>query len=128
MIENTKCTIKKAVQAIQELNFGEKTCSISRYIKKRIQKNDISKITKLERSDISPTVYSLLQHCQPISASVKRSFSMLRKILNKERNFWIENVKYHLILHFNACMWQIIVGQLLYLENFCAFYLIQCSF
>ena len=60
------------------------------------------------------------------SASVERRFSMLRKILDKERNFWIENVKYYLILHFNACMWQMIVGQLLYLENFCAFYLIQC--
>jgi len=66
---------------------------------------NILKIMSVERSDISPAVYSLLQHCQPTSASVKRSFSMLRKILAKDRSFAIENLKYYVILHFNACVW-----------------------
>ena len=33
-MESTKYTIKEAVQAIQELDFGEDTCNINQYIKK----------------------------------------------------------------------------------------------
>ena len=49
------------VQVIQNLDFGGEICSISRYIKNRIQNNDTSKIMRVERSDIYSTVYSLLQ-------------------------------------------------------------------
>ena len=35
-IESAKYTIKEAVQAIQELDFGEDTCNINQYFKKRI--------------------------------------------------------------------------------------------
>ena len=41
-MESAKCTIKKAVQAIQELDFGEDTCNINQHIKKRMQNNVIS--------------------------------------------------------------------------------------
>ena len=34
LMESAKCTIKKAMQVIQVLDFGEDTCSISHYIKK----------------------------------------------------------------------------------------------
>ena len=33
-MESAKCTIKEAVQAIQELGFGEDTCNLNQYIKK----------------------------------------------------------------------------------------------
>jgi len=79
IMESAKCTIKEAVQAIQGLDFGEDTCNISRNIEKRLENNDILKIMSVERSDISPAVYSLLQHCQPTSASVERSFSYYEK-------------------------------------------------
>ena len=42
--ESAKHTIKEAVQAIQELDFGKDTCNINQYIKKRIQNDDISEI------------------------------------------------------------------------------------
>ena len=61
-IESAKYTIKKAVQAIQELDFGKDTCNINQYIKKNMQNNDISEIINMERQDLSPTVYHLLQH------------------------------------------------------------------
>ena len=54
-------TFKEAVQAIQELGFNEDTCSINQYIKKRMQNNDISEIINMERQDISPAVYHMLQ-------------------------------------------------------------------
>ena len=43
-MESAKYIIKEAVQAIQELNFGEDTCNINQYIKKRMQNNDIPEI------------------------------------------------------------------------------------
>ena len=104
-MENAKYTIKEAVQAIPELDFGEDTCIINQYIKKRMQNNDISEIINMERQDISPVVYHMFQNSQPISASVKRSFSMLKKLLAKDRNFKVKNVRHHLNLLFNASIW-----------------------
>ena len=84
-MESANYTIKEAVQAIQ-------TCSINRYIKKRMQNNDISK-WNMERLDISLAVYSLLQHSQPTTASAERCFFILRKLLAKKSKFKVENVK-----------------------------------
>ena len=79
-MESAKYTIKEAGQAIQELDFGEDTCNINqyRYIKKRMQNNEISKIMNMERQDISPAVCYMLENSQPTSASVERNFSMLK--------------------------------------------------
>ena len=104
-MESAKYTIKEVVQAIQELDFGEDTCKINQYTKKRMQNNDISEIINMERQDISPAVYHMLQNAQPTSASVQRSFSMLKKLLAKDRNFKVENVRHYMILHFNASTW-----------------------
>ena len=68
-IESAKYTIEKVVQAIKKLDFGEDTCNINQYIKKRMQNNDISEII-----NISPAVYHMLQNFQSTSASVERSF------------------------------------------------------
>ena len=103
-MESAKYTIKNAVQAIQELVFDEDTCNINQYIKERMHNNDISEIINMERQDISPAVYHMLQNSQPTSASVE-SFSMLKKLLAKDRNFKVENVRHYIILHFNASTW-----------------------
>ena len=86
-MESAKYTIKEAEQAIEQLDFGEDTCNINQYIKKRMQNNDISKTIKMERQDISPAVYHMLENSQPTSVSLKRSFSMLKKMLAKDKNF-----------------------------------------
>ena len=99
-MESAKYTIKEAVQAIQELDFGEDTCTTKQCIKKRMQNNDISEI--IERQDISPALYHMLQNSQPTSVSVERSFSMLKKLLAKDKNFKVENVRHYMFLHFNA--------------------------
>ena len=102
-MESAKNTIIEAVQAIQELDLGEDICNINQYIKKNNAKQYISKIINMQ--DISPAVYHILQNSQPTSGSVKRSFSMLKKLLAKDRNFKIENVRHYMILHFNAFTW-----------------------
>ena len=93
-MESAKYTIKEAVQAIQELDFDEDICIINQYIKKkRMQNNDISEIINME--GISPAAYFKLQNSQPTSASVERSFSMLKELLAKDRNFKVENVRHY---------------------------------
>ena len=86
-MESAKYNIKKAVQAIQELDFGEDIGNINKYIKRRLQNNHISEIINKEMQDISPAVYHMLQNSQPTSASVEKSFSMLKKLLAQDRNF-----------------------------------------
>ena len=63
-----------------------------------MQNNDIFEITNMERQDISPAVYHMLQNSQPRFASAERSFSMLAK----DRNFKVVNVQHYMITHFNA--------------------------
>ena len=93
-MESAKYTIKESVQTIEELDFGENTYNINQYIKKRMQNNDISEIINMERQDISPAVCHMLENSLPTSAFVERSFSMLKKLLAKDRNFKVENVRH----------------------------------
>ena len=80
-MESAKYTIKEAEQAIQELDFGEDTCNINQYIEQRMHNNDISEIVNMERQDVSPAVYHMLQNSQPTSPSVERSFSTMKNCL-----------------------------------------------
>ena len=59
----------------------------------------------MKRQDISPAVYHKLQNSQPTSAFVERSFSMLKKLLAKDKNLKDENVRHYMTLHFNASTW-----------------------
>ena len=62
-------------------------------IKKRLSNSDLETIINCTNWTIDPTSYALLQKAQPISAAVERSFSMLSKLLRKDRNFDVKNVK-----------------------------------
>ena len=59
----------------------------------------------MERQDISPAVYHMLQNSQATSASVERIFSMLQKLLAKYRNCKVENERHCMILHVIASTW-----------------------
>ena len=100
-MEEKKYTIKEAHTDIISLNFGDDSCNIADYIDRRLKKNDLLDIILMNRPEISPAVYGLLQACQPTSASVERSFSMLNKLLAKDRNFLPSNVKYYISVHYN---------------------------
>ena len=52
-----------------------------------MQNNDISKIINMEKQDISPAVYHMLQNSQPTSGFVERSFSMLKKTVGQGQKF-----------------------------------------
>ena len=101
-VESANYTIKQASSDLAALNFGDDPCKIQSYLAKRLSSHDLPIIMEARRDDISPATYGRLQLCQATSASVERSFSMLRKILAKDRQFSAENVKKYVILHYNS--------------------------
>ena len=75
------------------MQFDDDPCAIKNYIKKRLSNSDLETIINCTNLTIDPTSYALLQNAQPTSAAVERSFSMLSKLLRKDRNFDVKNVK-----------------------------------
>ena len=80
-IESSKWTIKEAHADISALDLKEDCVGIGAYIKKRMLKNcDMENIVNLKQEDICPALYAELQCCQPTTAAIERSFSMLSKL------------------------------------------------
>ena len=59
----------------------------------------VEAIMEMSRSEISPDNYVALQSCQSTSTSVERSFSILKKLLSKDRNFLPQYVGKHFVLY-----------------------------
>ena len=98
-VESSKYTIKEAHADISALDLKEDCVGIGAYIKKRMLKNcDMENIVNLKQEDISPLLYTELQCCQPTTAAIERSFSMLGKLLFKDRSFSLGNVEKYLCL------------------------------
>ena len=57
--------------------------------------------TKMSRQEVAPAVYGLRQRCQPTKAAPERTFSMLNKLLAKDKNFLPKNVKHNMCVHYN---------------------------
>jgi hypothetical protein len=99
--ESANYCISTAIREVRELDFGPDPCGIKSYLEKRITKSDFPEILECKREDISPSEYFQIQNAQATSASVERSFSMLKNILRKNRNFSPENVANYAIVNFN---------------------------
>ena len=78
---------------LKNMQFDDDPCAIKSYIKKRLSNSDLETIINCTSLTIDPTSYALLQKSQPTSAAVERSFSVLSKLLRKNRNFDVKNVK-----------------------------------
>ena len=100
-LEGNACTITEAYGLLKNMQFDDDPCAIKNYIKKRLSNSDLETIINCNNLTIDPTSYALLQKAQPTSASVERSFSMLSKLLRKDRNFDVENVKKYMMLYYN---------------------------
>ena len=100
-IESSKYVIKEAHADISALDLKE-DCGHRAYTKKRMLKNcDVENIVNLKQEDISPALHAELQCCQPTTAAVEWSFSMLGKLFCKDGLFSLENVEKYLCLHYN---------------------------
>ena len=100
-IEGAKSTIKEANVALNKLvgKFGSDPLNITEYIAKRLKANDFKVILDLSREDLAPSLYGKLQSCQPTSAAVERSFSMLKCFFAKDRNFSDKNISSYMKLY-----------------------------
>ena len=77
--------------------------SVKTYLEKRLQKSSgLQDIAGLTRKGIAPSLYASLQQCTATSVGVERSFSILKKVLGKDRNFCDENVEKYLIKLYNS--------------------------
>ena len=100
--ESSKYTISEAYADISALDLKQDCVVIGAYIKKRMLENsDMADIVNLNRDDVPPCLYAEIQCCHPTSAAVERSFSMLGKLLRKDRPFLPENVQKYLCLYYN---------------------------
>ena len=98
------CTITEANGLLKNMQFDDNPCAIKNYIK-GLSNSDLETITNCTNLTIDPTSYALLQKAQPTSAAVERSFSMLSKLLRKDRNFVVKNVKKYMMLYYNKKSW-----------------------
>ena len=100
-LEGSACTITKAYGLLKNMQFDDDPCAIKDYINKRLSNSDLETIIYCTDLTIDPTSYALLQKAQPTSAAVERSFSMLNKLLRKDRKFHVKNAKKYLMLYYN---------------------------
>ena len=100
-LERSACIITKAYGLLKNMQFDDEPCTIKDYINKRLSNSDLETIINCTNLTVDPTSYALLQKAQPTSAVVERSFSMLHKLLRKDINFDVKNVKKYMMLYYN---------------------------
>ena len=105
LLEKVECsayTIQEPHANLTGLTFGDDVCYFLRaHLDKRLQKNELRDIVHFKCADVSPAIYSKLFSAQCTSVSMERSFSMLKKLLAKDRNFLPENVGKYFMHYFN---------------------------
>ena len=99
-LQGSACTITKAYGLLKNMQFDDDPCAIKDYINKRLSNSDLETIINCTNLTIDPTSYALLQKAQPTFAAVEKLFSMLNKLLRKDRNFDV-NVKKCMMLYYN---------------------------
>ena len=104
-LEGSACMITEAYGLLKNMQFDDDPCAIKNYIKKRLSNSDLETIINCTNLTIDPTSSALLQKAQPTSAPVERSFLMLSKLLRKDRNFDVKNVKKYMMLYYNKKSW-----------------------
>ena len=105
--ENGNLTIKSAFETIKNIDFKDDACAVKKYMVKRLEKNGISEIMKRENKELAPLDYYFLENCLPTTIAVERSFSILSKILAKDRNFKAVNIKHYMVAKYNISKAQI---------------------
>ena len=88
---------------------------IQTYSEKRFAKTEDLKAANFGIGRLSPEEYALLQKCPASDARIERSFSKLRKLLAKDRNFAEKNHNlkcqnsWRLNRHFKVKIWLALV-------------------
>ncbi len=84
------------------LDFLEAPCQIKTLHIRRISANEMKEIVAMERADISPAVFTMLQNAQPTTASVERAFSLVGNVFTDDRPFQPHSVSAYMQLLYNS--------------------------
>ena len=95
LLQATDRTMTEAYELLKNIHFLNDPCSIQAYIKKRLSNTNLGAIINCINLTSASTTYAWLQKAQPNSAAVERLFSMLSKLLKKERNLKSSTSKIH---------------------------------
>ena len=104
IIENCKIqdlSIEQAYQIYNIIDFKSDPANIKFYIDSRFKSNEIHKIYENLKDDENKQLFELLKKCPSTSILVERSFSVLNKMLSKDRNFISDNFIKYLKLKIN---------------------------
>ena len=100
--ESVKYIVSQAYEKGYKLDFGSDLVGVQLYLNHRLELNsDLKAIVNMSNTNVSPALYAKLLQCQATSCSVERSFSMLGKLLAKDRKFAQDNVWKYLALYVN---------------------------
>ena len=103
--ESPQYTVAEAYENGYSFDFGTDPAGIKLYLDQRLELNsDLKAIVEMTRSNISPELCAKLLNSQATSCSAERSFSMLGKLLAKDRHFSPENVWKYLALYVNKSL------------------------
>lgn len=99
--ESRSFSIKEAFEMLKDLDFEDDDCEIKEYLEKRRNNSELRNVVEFQNQSIDPSTYAFLLKCPASSAEVERSFSMIKKLLAKDRNFNVENIKKYACIYFN---------------------------
>ena len=97
-LKGSACTIIETYKLLKNMHFHDDPCAIKDYIKNQLSNFDLETIINCTNLTIDQTSYALLQNAQPTSAAVERSCSKLSKLLRKNKNFDVKNIKKYITL------------------------------
>ncbi len=101
-IENSSYTIREAFNGIMNLDFLEDPCQIKTYMLQCMSANEMKEIVAMERADISPVVFAMLQNAQPTTTSDEREFSLVGNVYTDDRPFQPQSVSAYMQLLYNS--------------------------
>lgn len=90
-------SIAEAAELVKKLSFRNDDIGLEKYIEKRMDAVDYKEIDKI--NDIKIKV--LLKNCPCTTISIERSFSMLGKVVTKDKTFLPKNTKAYMMLYYN---------------------------
>ena len=100
--ESTKFTVAQAYERGYTFEFSSDPSGIKLYLAHRFELNSgLKAIVEFTWPNISPKLYAKLLNWQATLCIVERSFSMLGKLLAKDRHFFPNNIYKYLALYVN---------------------------
>ena len=95
-------SIEDAIEAFNSIQQEDDVVGVFSYMKSRFKNNEFLRISSFEKDGITPKIFNELMRCPSTSISIERSFSLLNKLVTKEKHFNDINVEKYMVLYCNS--------------------------